>query len=111
MSNLDGYILALLQEHSGADHTIPAEVLASKASTFFDAKITGRDVRQVIHNLRQAGNPICRGQQGFYWPAELENVFACANYEFRSEARSMLLTARKLRNAGRALFGGQHRLF
>ena len=110
MSNLDGYILALLQEHSGADHTIPAEVLASKASTFFDAKITVREVRPVIHDLRQASNPICSGQNGFYWPGCLQEVLSNADNEFRFEARSMLLTARKLREAGRLLFGRQGRL-
>jgi hypothetical protein len=110
MPNLDGYILALLQEHTGAEQTVPAEVLASKASTFFDAEITVQEIRQVIHHLRQARHPICSGQNGFYWPGCLQEVISTADNEFRSEARSLLLAARKLREAGRALFGRQYRL-
>ncbi len=110
MPNLDGYILALLKEHIGADWAISAAGLASKASAFLGVAVDSRQVRQVIHDLRASGQPICSGPAGFYWPEALQDVLSTADLEFRSEARSMLQTARKLRDAGRALFGGQGRL-
>ena len=58
MPDLAGYVLALVQERVGAVNAISAADLAAKSSTFYNAEITGRDVRQVIHNLRQAENPI-----------------------------------------------------
>jgi hypothetical protein len=110
MPNLSGYVLSLIQEHIGFLNAIPAETLAVKASAFYNVSISGREIRQVVHNLRQAENPICSGAAGFYWPVALQDIFICTDYEFRSQARSMLLTARKLRQAGNRLFGGQGRL-
>lgn len=110
MPDVNGYVLALLRDHVGAEQAISAEGLAGKVSAFFGNSIKGREVRQIIHDLRHAAEPICSGVEGFYWPAGLQDVLSTAELEFRSEARSMLLTARKLREAGRAHFGGQTRL-
>jgi hypothetical protein len=110
VSDFSGYVLALVKEHTGSDQAIAAADLAGKASMFFGEPIDGRMVRQAIHDLRMAGQPICSSKDGFFWPAALDDVLSTADHEFRSEARSMLLTARKLREAGRVFFGGQGRL-
>ena len=107
MPDLSGYILALLQERVGSDQAIPAETLAAKATDFYNVSVTGREIRQAVHDLRMAGQPICSGSGGFFWPVCLQDVLATADHEFRGEARSMLKTARLLRQSGRALFGGQ----
>jgi hypothetical protein len=108
LNRLNSLILSLLRERgAGADSAISAENLAGKASSFLNESVNGRQVRQVIHDLRISGQPICSGQNGFYWPASLQEVLNTADHEFRSEARSMLATARALREAGRRLFGGQ----
>jgi hypothetical protein len=110
MPDLNGYILALLREHTGSNEAISAADLAGKASAFLGDGVDGREVRKAIHDLRMAGNPVCSGPVGFYWPTALQDVLSTADHEFRSEARSILLTSRKLREAGRCLFGGQSRL-
>lgn len=107
MPDLSGYVLALIQEHVGSGNAIPAEALAAKATAFYNVSTSGREIRQVIHDLRQAEKPICSGADGFYWPACLQDVHTCVDLEFRG---SMLRTARVMRQAGNRLFGGQGRL-
>jgi len=110
MPDLSGYVLALIKEHVGTEQATPAEALAAKATAFYNVSISGREIRQVIHDLRMAGQPVCSGPAGFFWPIALQDVLGTADLEFRSEARSMLLTARRLRQAGHVLFDGQLRL-
>src|SRR5271157_314380 len=97
---LQGYILNVIRSRGrGVNTAIGADSLASKASTYFGRPIHSREVRQTIHDLRMLDLPICSGAQGFFWPDCLQDVLETANSEFRGEARSMLLTARKLREA------------
>jgi hypothetical protein len=110
MPDLNGWVLAVLQGRVGVINAISAADLASKASAFYNVEITGREIRQVVHDLRISGQPICSGSNGFYWPDSLQDVLRTADLEFRSEAKSLLQTARKIREAGRRLFGGQNRL-
>jgi hypothetical protein len=110
MPYLNGYVLATLKEHTGSGQAISAADIAGRASAFFGEPIDGRMVRQAVHDLRMAGQPVCSGPAGFFWPIALQDVLGTADLEFRSEARSMLLTARRLRQAGRVLFGGQGKL-
>jgi len=110
MTDLDSYVLALLRKRVGTDRAISVDKLAAEASVFYGNAINEREVRQIVHDLRFSGQPICSGPSGFYWPDTLQDVLDCADHEFRPAARSMLLTARKLRQAGKALFGGQGRL-
>jgi hypothetical protein len=110
MPDLDGYVLALLRKRIGTERAISVDRLAADASIFYGNTLNEREVRQIVHDLRFSGEPICSGPSGFYWPDTLQDVLVCADHEFRSAARSMLLTARKLRQAGKALFGGQGRL-
>ena len=104
------YILAVLRDRVGSANAITAAELAAKVSAFEGRKVDGREIRDTIHNLRTS-QAICSGPAGFFWPASSQDVFQTADVEFRSEARSMLLTARKLREAGRRMFGNQGRLF
>jgi hypothetical protein len=110
MPELSGYVLALLRERVGTDRAISVDRLVAEVSGFYNNVLNEREIRQIVHDLRFSGEPICSGPSGFYWPDTLQDVLACADHEFRFSARSMLLTARKLRQAGKALFGGQGRL-
>jgi hypothetical protein len=110
MPDFGGYLLTLLREHIGSTEAIGAMDLALKVSAYSGETVDSRQVRQAVHDLRISGQPVCSGAGGFFWPASLQDVLVCADTEFRSEARSMLLVARKLRQAGRVLFGGQARL-
>jgi len=111
MNNLEGFILAAIREHTGQQNAITAADLAAKASTFEERPVDGREVRLVVHSLRLLSQPLCSGPAGFFWPASLSDVLNCANFEFRSEARSMLQVARIMRRSGKALFGGQFGMF
>lgn len=48
MPDIDGYILALLREHTGSNEAIGAVDLAAKATAFLGKTIDGRAVRQPI---------------------------------------------------------------
>jgi hypothetical protein len=109
--NLQGFILAVVRQRgAGAGVAIGSAALADKATSLFNKEIRTREVRQAVHDLRAEGQPICSSGAGFFWPASLQDVFQTVDVEFRSLARSELLTARLLRDAGRRLFGGQWRL-
>jgi hypothetical protein len=114
MTNADtaiqSFLLSTIRERVGSDSPISVNVLAGKTSAISGKLVSGREVRQIVHNLRISGQPICSGPAGFYWPDSLQDIIRTADLEFRSEARSMLQTARKLREAGRVLFGRQQRL-
>jgi len=106
----NSYVLALLRERVGVDQAISAADLAAKATAYYGDAIGEREVRQIVHDLRLEGQPICSSGDGFFWPASLQDVLDTAEREFRSHARSMLMVARRLRQAGNRLFGGQGKL-
>lgn len=109
--NLQGFILSIIRQRgAGAGLAIGSAALADRAMSLFNREISTREVRQAVHNLRAEGQPICSSGAGFFWPASLQDVMRCVDLEFRSLARNELLTARRLRDAGRRLFGGQWRL-
>lgn len=110
--NLQNYLLGTIRRGGcGPESAISADRLAREASVFLRSSIDNRTIRATIHDLRLSGQPICSGPTGFFWPSSLNDVLVCADLEFRGEARSMLYTARKLREAGRSMFGQQLNLF
>ncbi|MCL4473529.1 MAG: hypothetical protein M1455_06270 [Actinobacteria bacterium] len=65
-------ILSRLQiSHKGQKHAIKAPALAA------DLGISDREVREIIHDLRVTGEPICSGAHGFYWPVSREDAGPC----------------------------------
>jgi hypothetical protein len=102
--------LDVLHDHTGAENAIAAADLAERVTTFLGEPVSEREIRQAIHDLRHVEKPVCSGATGFFWPACLQDVLACVDLQFRGEARSMLKTARIMRQAGNRLFGGQGRL-
>jgi len=106
--DLQSLLLNIIRQRgSGEGSAIKLKVLTERASIYFNRSIPPCTVRESIHLLRQRGYPICSSSLGFFWPASLEDIFSTVNRVFRSPARSELLTSRRMRDAGRRLFGGQ----
>ena len=109
--NLRGFVLAKIrQAGAGVGFALGSAALADRAMQLFNRDISTREIRQAVHDLRAEGQPICSSGAGFFWPCCLQDVMQTVELEFRSVARSELLTARLLRDSGRRLFGGQWRL-
>lgn len=58
-------------------------------------KLSGAEVRSVIHRLREDGKPICSGSDGYYLANNLLEARHTINH-LRSRANSMLQTARSM---------------
>ena len=58
-------------------------------------KISGAEVRSVVHRLRDEGKPICSGADGYYLAKDLVEARHTINH-LRSRANSMLETARSM---------------
>ena len=58
-------------------------------------KLSGAEVRSVIHKLRDEGRPICSGADGYYLAKDLVEARHTINH-LRSRANSMLETARSM---------------
>lgn len=58
-------------------------------------KLSGAEVRSVIHRLREDGKPICSGSEGYYLAKDLVEARHTINH-LRSRANSMLETARSM---------------
>ena len=58
-------------------------------------KLSGAEVRSVVHRLREDGKPICSGSEGYYLAKDLVEARHTINH-LRSRANSMLETARSM---------------
>ena len=58
-------------------------------------KLSGAEVRSVIHKLRDDGRPICSGSDGYFMPKDLLEARHTISH-LRSRATSMLETARSM---------------
>jgi hypothetical protein len=109
--NLQEFTLSIIRQRpAGIDNAIGSLGLADRAMRLFNKKISTREVRAAVHNLRAEGLPICSSGAGFFWPARYEEVLQTVERSFRVLARSELKTSRLLRDSGRRLFGHQERL-
>lgn len=108
---LESFCLSVLRSRgAGVGFAIGSRALAGQAEAFFNREILEREIRQSIHNLRVAGEPICSSTSGFFWPSCLEDVLTTVEQQFRCIARTELVIARRLRESGRRLFGKQLKL-
>lgn len=104
----EGAILTILQYHVGEKNAVSAERLRLRLG-MDGLHLQMWELRQIIHDLRNAGHLIASGQAGYFLPATREEVFKYVEQVFRVPARDVLTTARKQRQAAIHQFGGQLR--
>jgi hypothetical protein len=110
--NLKKAVMRNLKSHVGEAEAISSESLALwlKTAGFANVPDLQRKVRDIIHDLRQEGTPICsRAGKGYFWPASLEEVEATHQY-LDTIAKDQLYTAKQIKDGGIKLFGGQQGL-
>lgn len=70
--------------------------------------ITQRQMRDLIHEMRNQEIPICsESGVGYWWPATPEEVIKFVEREIESRAKSLFTTASKVRKGIPNVFGPQ----
>ena len=60
-------ILASIKRHKGRGNALPASFLVQE----YELSTTA-NVRAIVNELRCDGQPICACQQGYFWPATMD---------------------------------------
>ncbi len=106
-SELKNFVLIFVEKRPGQYSAISAPALAGEASNFFHRKIPANEIRQAVHDLRMAGNPICSISSGYFWPQTIGDVNSTIFIKFLAPAKSELLLASRMKEGARRYFGDQ----
>ena len=95
----------------GVENAVSGKDFVNWLITHGFSKLTHRQLRMAIRNMRRDGEPICsKAGQGYFWPTSLNEIKNCVEVEFQKKAKDMLFTGKLIMDAGIHLFGAQRGL-
>ena len=110
MNRADSIVLSELQRHVGRPNAVGRYPLLQQVNRALRDPLSERELRAIIHDLREKGEPICSaGGVGYWYPANPKEVMETAD-ELESKAKSMLRIKSVVKRAGILKFGRQQEL-
>lgn len=109
---IEDTVKSILDNHVGRANSIKARTLfyrVNAAHPESPIKSLGQ-LRDIIHSMRQKGELIASGNDGYFRPETLDEAMEYVDRQLRAPSRDQLMTARIQREAARSRFGGQMRM-
>lgn len=103
-------LMVVLAAHQGAANAISADELLATMRRRGHKLPHMKNLRDLIHDARQARHVIASCQAGYFLPTTLNEAMDSINRTLRTPGGDLMHTARILRQAAREQFGGQLRL-
>lgn len=90
-----------LESNSGdRDYWLRSTALIKEVEAIAGAKITGEQLREIIHNLRMRGKPILSSNYGYRWSNSRRELLECSS-ELNGRAQSISDVAFELARTAR----------
>lgn len=64
------FLIYIKEYHTGTSKAVPSAYLQGRF------RISSRTVRKLVNQLRNDGNPICSGDEGYYYAADRKELLA-----------------------------------